>query len=193
MRTLAAIVVGLGVLPLAPAHAETLIEVPIQVSNCQSCEVFAQSIDSGGDFWDQAVRLSQGSGVLRVPVSVPSFQVSIQKGRYAGYDNSAALIVMAYRGESVGSSISNRRSRTSKAGFVCAPLAQGLAISASVRLMKTPRYRGWRKDPLFKPKYIRAWASPALPSVPSRYSKGYPLTTKKGAIAVQNVICGADD
>lgn len=121
MRTLAAIVVGLGVLPLAPAHAETLIEVPIQVSNCQSCEVFAQSIDSGGDFWDQAVRLSQGSGVLRVPVSVPSFQVSIQKGRYAGYDNSAALIVMAYRGESVGSSISNRRSRTSKAGFVCAP------------------------------------------------------------------------
>ena len=45
MRTLAAIVVGLGVLPLSPAQAETLIEVPIQVSNCQSCEVFAQGID----------------------------------------------------------------------------------------------------------------------------------------------------
>ena len=193
MRIMAAIVMGLGVLPLAPARAETFIEVPIQVSKCQSCEVFAQGIADDGEWWDQAVRLSQGAGVLRVPDSVPSFQVSIQKGRYAGYDNSAALIVMAYRGESVGSSISNRRSRTSKAGFVCAPLAQGLAISATVRLVKTPRYRGWRKDPLFKPRYIRAWASPTLPSVPSRSSKGFPLSAKKGAIAVQNVICGADD
>ena len=130
---------------------------------------------------------------MRVPVSVPNFQVSIQKGRYSGYDNSAALIVMAYRGETVGSTISNRRSRTSEAGFVCAPLAQGLAITATVRLVKAPRYRGWRKDPLFKPRYIRAWASPTLPSVPSRSSKGFPLSAKKGAIAVQNVICGADD
>ena len=193
MRTLAAIVVGLGVLPLAPARAETLIEVPIRVSNCQSCEVFAQGIDNNGDFWDQAVRLRNGVGAFQVPVTVPDFQVSVQKGRYFGYDNSSALIVMAYRGEEVGSPISNRRSRTSKAGFVCLPTTEGLSIRAKVRLVKTPKYPGWRTDPLYKPKYVRAWASPTLPSEPSRSNpQALPLSTKKGAIAVQNVICGSN-
>jgi len=181
------------VLPASPAHAESTVEVPIQVSNCPSCEVFAQGIDEFGDFWDQAVRLRNGVGAFQVPVSVPDFQVSVQKGRYYGYDNSSALIVMAYRGEEVGTPISNRRSRTSKAGFVCLPTTEGVSIRAKVRLVKTPKYRGWRTDPLFKRKYVRAWASPTLPSEPSRAnSQGLPLSTKKGAIAVQNVICGSN-
>ena len=180
-------------LPVSPGQAETTVEVPIQVSSCSSCEVFAQGIDEFGDFWDQAVRLRNGVGAFQVPVTVPDFQVSVQKGRYFGYDNSSALIVMAYRGEAVGSPISNRRSRTSKAGFVCLPTTAGVSIRAKVRLVKTPKYPGWRTDPLFKRKYVRAWASPTLPSEPSRSNpQGLPLSTKKGAIAVQNVICGSN-
>lgn len=193
-------VTGMGVLglalvtlPASPGHAESTVEVPIQVSNCSSCEVFAQGIDEFGDFWDQAVRLRNGVGAFQVPVSVPDFQVSVHKGRYFGYDNSSALIVMAYRGEEVGSAISNRRSRTSNAGFVCLPTTAGVSIRAKVRLVKTPKYPGWRTDPLFKRKYVRVWASPTLPSQATvRNSQGLPLSTKKGAIAVQNVICGSN-
>lgn len=192
IRNIAVSAISLMAIPLAPAQAETSIQVPIQVGHCASCEVFAQGIESDGDFWVQAVRLRHGVGTLQVPISVPSFQVAIEKGRIYGYDNSSALIAMAYRGETVGSPISNRRSRTSKAAFVCVPTTEGLAIRAEVRLIKSKRYPGWRDDPLFKPKYIRAWASPTLPSVPTRYSEDeLPLATKKGAVAVQNVMCGA--
>lgn len=173
---------------VAPAAAETTIEVPIQVKGCQSCMVFAQSVQSGV-FWDQAVRLRGGSGILRVRSTVTDFQVGVEKGRYYGYDNSAAVIVMAYRGEVVGSPISNKRSRTSRGGSICVPVAEGLVIRARVKLVKTPRYKGWRKDDLFKKKYLRVWATPTLPSVPT-IGDDLPLATKKGALAVQNVLCG---
>ena len=68
-------VLGLALvtLPASPGHGESTVEVPIQVSNCSSCEVFAQGIDEFGDFWDQAVRLRNGVGAFQVPVSVACF------------------------------------------------------------------------------------------------------------------------
>lgn len=179
-----------ALLPGTPALAESTIEVPIQIKNCQSCMVTAQS-NQFGAFWDQTVRLRRGLGILRVPSTVTDFQVAVEKGRYYGYDNSAAVIVMAYRGETIGSPISNKRSRTSHGGFMCVPLADGLIIRARAKAVKTPHYKGWRKDLLFKKKYLRVWATPTLPSVPT-IGDDLPLATRKGALAVQNTVCGSD-
>ena len=186
MTTCAALVVA-----LPPATAETTIDVPIKIKNCKSCLVYASSTARpGGAYLDQTVRLRNGAGVLRVPSRVSNFQVHIRKGEwYAGAPNSAALIVMAYTGEEVGSPISNKRSRTSRSGFVCVPLSKGLVIRARVKLFKAPRYKGWRKDHSFSKKYVRAWATPTLPSVPDVYDNG-PWPTKKGAAAAQQTICG---
>lgn len=174
---------------VAPATAKTTIDVPIKVKNCASCMINAMAL-VGDDGWDQTVRLRNGAGVLRVPSRVSDFQIHIRKGEwYAGAPNSAALIVMAYTGEEVGSPISNKRSRTSKSGFVCVPLSEGLVIRARVKLIKAPRYSGWRKDHTFSKKYIRAWASPTLPSVPDVYDNG-PWPTERGAAGTQQTICG---
>ena len=178
------------VIAVAPANAVTTIDVPIKIKNCQSCLIYASSTArAGGAYLDQTVRLRKGAGVLHVPSGVSNFQINVSKGRYLGHSNSAALIVMAYTGEVVGSPISNKRSRTSKSAFVCVPLSEGLVIRARVRLMKTPHYKGWRKDQTFHKKFVRAWASPTLPSVPDVYDRG-PWPTNKGAAAAQQTICG---
>jgi hypothetical protein len=172
-----------------PATAETTIDVPIKIRNCSSCMINAEALVGEDDGWSQTVRLRKGEGVLHVPTSVADFAVFVRKGKYLGHSNSAALIVMAYTGEEIGSPISNKRSRTSKSGFVCVPPAEGLVIRARVKLMKTPRYKGWSSDQTFMKKYVRAWATPTLPSVPDVYDTG-PWPTKNGAAAAQQIICG---
>ena len=69
------------------------------------------------------------------------------------------------------------------------PLSEGLVIRARVKLFKAPRYKGWRQDQSFSKKYVRAWATPTLPSVPDVHDNG-PWPTKKGAAAAQQTICG---
>lgn len=174
---------------VAPATGGTTVDVPIKIKNCASCMINAVALvgDSG---WSQMLRLRHGAGVLQVPSRVSDFQIHIRKGEWdVGAPNSAALIVMAYTGEEVGSRISNKRSRTSRSGFVCVPLSEGLVIRARVKLIKTPHYRGWRQDHTFSKKYVRAWASPTLPSVPDVYDNG-PWPTDRGAAGTQQVICG---
>lgn len=189
MPLIATTVCAALVMTVAPATAETTIDVPIKVKNCASCMVYASALVGENDGWDQTVRLRSGAGVLHVPSRVPDFQVHISKAGYLGHSNSAALIMMAYNGEEVGSPISNKRSRTSISGFVCVPPAEGLVIRARVKLMKTPHYKGWRSDHTFMKKYVRAWATPTLPSVQDVYDTG-PWPTKNGAAAAQQTICG---
>ena len=172
-----------------PAIAETTIDIPIQIKNCSSCMIDAEALVGENDGWSQMVRLRDGEGVLHVPTSVSDFSVFVRKGKYLGHSNSAALIVMAYTGEEIGFPITNKRSRTSKSGFVCLPPADGLVIRARVELMKTPHYKGWRSDQTFMKKYVRAWATPTLPSVPDVYDTG-PWPTTNGAAAAQQTICG---
>lgn len=69
------------------------------------------------------------------------------------------------------------------------PLSKGLVIRARAKLIRTPHYKGWRKDQTFMKKYVRAWATPTLPSVPDVYDNG-PWPTKKGAASAQQNICG---
>lgn len=175
------------VLTTSPAPAATTIDVPLKFKNCASCMVSAWALD-GGKGWNQTVRLRNGKGVLRVPVRVSDFQVEVRKGIYSGV-GSAALVVMAYTGESVGSRISDKRSRTSRSGLVCLPLSEGLVIRAQVRLMRTPRKERVYVDQPSQNKYVRAWASPTLPAVTDVYDKG-PNATRRGAVSAVQVICG---
>ncbi len=172
---------------LTPATAQTTIDVPIKMKNCASCTITALALVRNGD-WDQTVRLRNGEGILRVPSGVSDFQVGVRKGIYSGA-GAAALLVMAYTGEDVGSRVSNKRSRASKSGLVCLPLAQGLVIRARVKLMKTPRKERFYVGQPSQNKYVRAWAVPTLPAVVDVYDKG-PNDTRRGAASAVQVICG---
>lgn len=95
----------------------------------------------------------------------------VRKGIYSGV-GSAALIVMAYTGEAVGSPVSDKRSLTSRSGLVFVPLSEGLAIRVRVKLMRTPlKDRVYVNEPS-QNKYVRAWASPTLPAVVDVYDTG---------------------
>jgi hypothetical protein len=172
---------------LAPATAQTTIDVPIKLKNCASCTITAWALVGNGD-WNQEIRLRNGAGVLRVPSRVSDFQVEVRKGIYSA-PGAAALLVMAYTGEEVGSRVSNKRSRASKSGLVCLPLSKGLVIRARVKLMKTPRKERFYVGQPSQNKYVRAWAVPTLPAVVDVYDKG-PNDTRRGAASAVQVICG---
>lgn len=171
----------------SPAIAQPTIEVPLKFTNCGSCLVTAWALVGNGD-WTQTVRLRNGSGSLQVPANVSDFQVEVRKGIYSGV-GSAALVVIAYTGEPVGSRISNKRSRTSRSGLVCVPLSEGLKIRARVKLMPTPRKERVYVNEPSQNKYVRAWATPTLPAVTDVYGTG-PNTTKRGAASAVQIICG---
>jgi hypothetical protein len=195
--------VGAGVAVLAicgvpsPAVGEDVYTIPFHVSDCASCMLAAGTgdMDSSIDTsWGQTTRLRGGSTTLTVPRWVESLQIEISKRKgkkVFSAGNAASLLVFQYWGEPEGLPISPRRARTSDAGYICVAPRDGLSISARSKLIRAPKYQGWKKDPLFEKWMVMFWASPTISGLPAFYDEG-PMSAVRGVVGVQNTVCGAE-
>lgn len=151
--------------PMPSSDAATSNVLHFQVTGCAACKVgvWGSTTTASGitNTFYQSVTLSRGLGAVTIPPRVTSVEVTVTKPKSKS-GSSLTEVAMLYRGFQPGDRVSNAQSRRSRWAQRCLPVTQPETwLSFQVDRNKNPR-RWRKKDPLWTPYDLRAWADPQV-------------------------------